>query len=186
MGDVLYPKSERLEPIVEEWLTHGRRPTSIESVSDDEESVWDYPRAPSLQEVNSHIILKRQGISLLNTKRSIRVCETASAPTYYFWKEDFVGAFLKSAHSSYCEWKGRGTYWSLETKNQLIENVAWSYEDPYPEYEILRGLVSFYPVHFETYLDDEKVRPQPGGFYAGWVTDKIKGPIKGGPGSQGW
>jgi hypothetical protein len=36
------------------------------------------------------------------------------------------------------------------------------------------------------YLDDERVRPQPGGFYGGWVTDALAGPIKGVPGSAGW
>ena len=34
-------------------------------------------------------------------------------------------------------------------------------------------------------MDGEVVRPQ-GGFYAGWVTDKIVGPIKGGPGTGHW
>jgi hypothetical protein len=36
------------------------------------------------------------------------------------------------------------------------------------------------------YLGDERVRPQPGGFYGGWVTDALAGPIKGVPGSAGW
>ncbi|MCZ7617696.1 MAG: hypothetical protein M5U32_05090 [Myxococcota bacterium] len=32
----------------------------------------------------------------------------------------------------------------------------------------------------------ERVTPQPGGFYAGWVTREIVGPCKGEPGSEGW
>jgi hypothetical protein len=38
----------------------------------------------------------------------------------------------------------------------------------------------------EITLDGEVVRPQPGGFYGGWVTDEVVGPFKGGPGSWGW
>ena len=30
------------------------------------------------------------------------------------------------------------------------------------------------------------MRPQPGPFYAGWITDEIEGPFKGEPGSEGW
>ena len=32
----------------------------------------------------------------------------------------------------------------------------------------------------------EVVRPQDGGFYGGWITDRVVGPFKGSPGSWGW
>ena len=35
-------------------------------------------------------------------------------------------------------------------------------------------------------VDGEVVRPQEGGFYGGWITDRVVGPFKGGPGSHGW
>jgi len=35
-------------------------------------------------------------------------------------------------------------------------------------------------------IDGERVAPQPGGFYGGWVTAALTGPIKGVPGSNGW
>ena len=35
-------------------------------------------------------------------------------------------------------------------------------------------------------VDGEVVRPQPGGFYGGWVTSKVVGPFKGQPGTQLW
>jgi len=28
--------------------------------------------------------------------------------------------------------------------------------------------------------------PQPGGFYGGWITSRVVGPFKGGPGTTGW
>jgi hypothetical protein len=36
------------------------------------------------------------------------------------------------------------------------------------------------------FVDGERVTPQPGGFYGGWITSGIVGPCKGGPGSSGW
>ena len=30
------------------------------------------------------------------------------------------------------------------------------------------------------------VRAQDGGFYGGWITDRVVGPFKGGPGTDGW
>ena len=36
------------------------------------------------------------------------------------------------------------------------------------------------------FLGDEQAKPQPGGFYAGWVTSRLVGPLKGGPGTAHW
>jgi hypothetical protein len=35
-------------------------------------------------------------------------------------------------------------------------------------------------------VNDERVLPQPGGFYGGWITSDLAGPFKGVPGSAGW
>ena len=35
-------------------------------------------------------------------------------------------------------------------------------------------------------VDGEQVRPQPGTFYGGWITDEVVGPFKGKPGTRGW
>ncbi len=36
------------------------------------------------------------------------------------------------------------------------------------------------------YIGEEKVTPQPGGYYGGWVTKNLLGPIKGEPGGGAW
>jgi hypothetical protein len=38
----------------------------------------------------------------------------------------------------------------------------------------------------ECRVDGEAVRPQEGGFYGGWITDRVVGPFKGGPDTRGW
>jgi hypothetical protein len=38
----------------------------------------------------------------------------------------------------------------------------------------------------EARVAGEIVRPQPGGYYGGWVTNDIVGPFKGDPGTGGW
>jgi len=35
-------------------------------------------------------------------------------------------------------------------------------------------------------VDGERVRPQPGSFYGGWITDDVVGPFKGEPGTLSW
>jgi hypothetical protein len=35
-------------------------------------------------------------------------------------------------------------------------------------------------------VDDERVTPQPGDFYGGWITSEIVGPFKGNSDTMGW
>ena len=89
---------------------------------------------------------------------------------------------------------GKATiYRRWRTKQDLVVDgrrlpaVAWSYEDPSPGYEHLRGAVAFYPGAVDRALvDGEPAQPQPGGFYGGWVTDEVTGPFKGEPGTSWW
>ena len=65
--------------------------------------------------------------------------------------------------------------------------AAWTYHDPKPGYEALRDHIAFYPALMDVCLvGGDYVRPQPGGFYGGWITSGVVGPFKGVPGSEDW
>jgi uncharacterized protein (DUF427 family) len=116
------------------------------------------------------------------------VCETSHPPVYYVPRDDVAdGVLERAAGGSWCEWKGAATYWDVVVDGRRLPGVAWSYEDPSPGYEHLRGAVAFYPGRVDAALvDGERARPQPGSFYGGWITDEVVGPFKGEPGTSGW
>ena len=65
--------------------------------------------------------------------------------------------------------------------------AAWTYPEPVPTYAVLAGHVAVMPGLVDgCFVDGEQVRAQDGGFYGGWITDRVVGPFKGGPGSWGW
>ena len=70
--------------------------------------------------------------------------------------------------------------------DRRLERAAWSYPKPWSRFADLAGYFSFYPGRLECTVDGERVRPQHGDFYGGWVTDEIVGPYKGEPGTGGW
>ena len=46
---------------------------------------------------------------------------------------------------------------------------------------------AFFPGRVDAcYIGDERVTPQPGDYYGGWITRDVVGPVKGEPGSEGW
>jgi uncharacterized protein (DUF427 family) len=88
--------------------------------------------------------------------------------------------------TSFCEWKGRATYWVVSAGEKTLENAVWSYGSPNPDFTAIKDHLAFYPSRFECYVDDERVTAQPGDFYGGWITHDIVGPFKGSPGTWGW
>jgi uncharacterized protein (DUF427 family) len=152
------------------------------------ESVWDYPRPPRVEPLDRHVRVEVAGEVIADSARALRVLETAGAPTVYLPAEDVRTELLRPERgTTRCEWKGTAHYLSVVVGGELRRRVAWTYPDPKGGIEELRGRISFYAGRIDAaYLDDERVRPQPGGFYGGWVTAEIRGPIKGEPGSEGW
>ena len=154
-----------------------------------QESVWSYPRPPILQPAGHRLRIVHRGIVVADTADGFRVLETSHPPTYYFPLADVAQALLlPSAHSaSWCEWKGAARYWDVAVGPDLFEAVAWSYPAPSGEFASLRDHLAFYATPFdECTVGGETARPQPGGFYGGWVTSREAGPFKGIPGSRFW
>lgn len=153
-----------------------------------QESVWDYPRPPRLEKSQRRVRVALNGTVIADSARALRVLETSHPPTYYVHPDDVVWEFVRpaTARGTVCEWKGLARYWTVEVGDVRVDASAWSYPDPTPNFAELVDHLAFYPARFECHLDDELVRPQPGAFYGGWVTDDLAGPFKGEPGTLGW
>jgi uncharacterized protein (DUF427 family) len=94
---------------------------------------------------------------------------------------------MKSPLTSWCEFKGNTHYYTVVVNEKETNNAAWYYPDPTPDFLALKDYVAFYPGPMDAcYINSEKVEPQPGGFYGGWITKNIVGPFKGEPGTEGW
>lgn len=86
-----------------------------------------------------------------------------------------------------CEWKGVASYYNLIVGEKKAANATWTYPDPTPGYESIKDHIAFYPQKMDAcYVDGEKVKPQPGIYYGGWITSDVVGPFKGEPGTEEW
>ena len=168
----------------------GRVPPGVDPIipGPGQESVWDYPRPPGVDAVPERIRVVVGGVTIADSTRARRVLETAGAPVYYIPRDDVrMDLLTRTAHSTHCEWKGDATYWTVTVDGRRIEDVAWSYEQPTSGFESITGHLAFYAAKVdEAWVGDERATPQPGGFYGGWLTSRIVGPVKGEPGSAGW
>jgi uncharacterized protein (DUF427 family) len=154
-----------------------------------QESVWDYPRPPRLERAGVRIEVVLGGVRVVTTDDALRVLETSHPPTYYLPETDFApGSLRPAAGSSFCEWKGQAAYCDVVGGDgRVAQRAGWTYPSPTPPYQALAGYVAVYAAAMDRCtVDGEVVRPQPGGFYGGWVTSTVVGPFKGEPGTQFW
>ncbi len=164
--------------------TNNQRPRPLPG----QESVWDYPRPPRIEPTNKHIRIIFNGETIVDTNRAIRILETSHPPVYYIPLADIRMEYLTStSRSTFCEFKGAASYWTIRLNSHVSENAAWRYAQPSKGYESLKDHLAFYPTKVDAcYVNDEQVQPQEGDFYGGWITSDIVGPFKGGTGTSGW
>ena len=153
-----------------------------------EESVWDYPRPPRVEDTRKHIQVVFNGQVIADTRRAKRVLETSHPPGIYIPPEDIQQEALKPVpQRTWCEWKGPASYYDIEVGERKVLQAAWYYSNPSNGYESIKDYVAFYPHLMEAcYVDGERVEAQHGGFYGGWITADIVGPFKGSAGTTGW
>ncbi|NUR08472.1 MAG: DUF427 domain-containing protein [Nocardioidaceae bacterium] len=153
-----------------------------------QESVWDYPRPPRVERSSEEVVVTLGGALVARTTSALRVLETSHPPTYYLPRPAFAPGSLRTAGGgSYCEWKGAATYLDVIGGDVVASRAGWFYPVPTAPYAAIVEHVALYPgLMDECTVDGEVVTAQPGGFYGGWVTSRVVGPFKGGPGTEGW
>ena len=152
------------------------------------ESVWDYPRPPRVEPSGRHVRVIVDGIVVADTRRALRVLETSHPPGWYIPSEDVRMDLLRpTERRTVCEFKGGASYYTISAGRRDRVDAAWTYLRPLPGFEAIAGAIAFYPGRVdEAWVDDERVVPQAGDFYGGWITSDVTGPFKGGPGTRGW
>lgn len=146
------------------------------------ESVWKYPRPPRLEHVTRHVRVVFGGVVIAESRRPARVLETSHPPVFYISPEDIRLEHLSaSARSTFCEWKGWASYYEIRAGDKVAAEGAWTYRSPTDAFVSIKDWIAFYPGKMdECTIDGERVTPQAGGFYGGWITSDIEGPFKGG------
>lgn len=153
-----------------------------------QEIVAEYPRPPRLEAAHRRVRVVFAGRTILDTSAAWRVLETYHPPGFYLPAAAFApGTLVRTARTSFCEWKGSAHYYDIRADGRVAADAAWGYLDPTPGFRPILGHVAVYAGAMDAcFVDEERVTPQEGGFYGGWITSELVGPFKGGPGTQFW
>ncbi|GIF66436.1 hypothetical protein Ais01nite_44710 [Asanoa ishikariensis] len=129
---------------------------------EEDERIHAHPRDPyhrvDARASSRRIRIEDGGTLLAETSRAVLVFETNLPVRFYLPREDVVAALTASDQVSYCPYKGEASYWSTDSRS----NVVWSYQAPLPDAMPIAGLVAFYDDLLDVTVDG-KLRDRPGG-----------------------
>lgn len=115
------------------------------------------PRVPgpdhpiSIEPSPSHVVVRVAGKEIVNSRGALVLQEASYPPVLYLPRSDAdLPLLLKTGHSTYCPYKGDCSYYSIPLGGAKSVNAVWTYEEPYPAVEAIRGYLAFYRDRIDT------------------------------------
>ena len=111
------------------------------------------PDAPNhfmvLKPIKRRIIIRLpDGTKLAESARATRLLEAGKTlydPVIYLPKQDLATELTHQENRTHCPLKGDASYYTFQTNNHVIADLAWSYDQPLDFAKDLAGLIAFYP-----------------------------------------
>jgi len=110
------------------------------------------PDAPNhfmvLRPVDKKVVIRlSDGPVLAVSERATRVMESGKTlydPVLYIPLDDVTGPLVQQSNHSFCPLKGDARYFDYTADGGTIENLAWTYPDPLPFSQAIKGHIAFY------------------------------------------
>lgn len=147
------------------------------------EKVCDYPHSPKVEGTSKNVKIVFNDVVIAETTNAIRVLQKDHPPVYYIPQKDIHMEYLTAtSKTSTCEFKGKAFYYDIKVGPKSVAGVGWTYPEPTKGYEAITNYIAFYPGKMDAcYVDGERVTPEPGDYFGGWVTKDIVGPFEAAP-----
>ncbi len=95
-----------------------------------------------------HVTVLVNGVVVADTDNALTLQESTYPAVQYVPMGDVAQNVLKpSDTTTYCPYKGDASYFHVTTtaSGDTVEDVIWTYEQPYPAVGDIAGHVAFYP-----------------------------------------
>jgi uncharacterized protein (DUF427 family) len=126
---------------------------------EEDEEVFVHARDPhtriDILPSSRRVRVEVDGVTIADSSKGRFLFETGLPPRYYLPKEDVRMDLLTPTDKvTACPYKGRASYWSVDTGEATHRDLVWGYEDPLPESDRIAGMACFYNEKADIYLDE--------------------------------
>jgi uncharacterized protein (DUF427 family) len=109
----------------------------------------------TVQPGSQHVRVEIGGEVIADSRRPLVLEETRCPVRFYLPRQDVrLDRLERTATHTHCPYKGDASYWSVRVGDRVVEDAAWSYEDPLAEREDIRGHLCFYPSRVDAFIVD--------------------------------
>ena len=100
----------------------------------------------SIERNPARVVVSIASRVVADTRNALTLREAGYPPVQYILGDDVdLSQLERSDHVTYCPYKGDCNYYSVPAGGKKSVNAVWSYEDPFPAVELIKGHVAFYP-----------------------------------------
>ena len=101
----------------------------------------------TVEPTGTHVTVRVNGEVVADTDEALTLQEATYPAVEYIPRRDVVAARLTpSATETYCPFKGDASYYHVVTEaGATVDDVIWTYQQPYPAVGQIAGHVAFYP-----------------------------------------
>jgi uncharacterized protein (DUF427 family) len=123
---------------------------------EEDEELLGHARDPyhriDMRRTSRPVRIERDGELLAESTRAVLLWETSLPTRFYLPPEDLVAPARPGDKRTTCAYKGHASHLSFD----VGENLAWTYEDPTPEAQPVKGLIAFYDELVDVTFDGER------------------------------
>lgn len=94
----------------------------------------------------ARVVIKLAGRVIADTRAALTLREASYPAVQYIPRRDVDMALLeRTAHATYCPYKGDCAYYSIPIGGQRSVNAVWTYEAPFAAVAAIGDHLAFYP-----------------------------------------
>ncbi|MET0453587.1 MAG: DUF427 domain-containing protein [Mycobacterium sp.] len=95
---------------------------------------------------STHVVVRVNGEVVAETDAALTLQESTYPAVQYVPLSDVAPSVLtRSDTTTYCPYKGEANYYHVSTAGNTVDDVIWTYEQPYAAVAEIAGHVAFYP-----------------------------------------
>jgi uncharacterized protein (DUF427 family) len=101
----------------------------------------------TIEPTRERVQVRVNGEIVADTSAALRLQESTYPAVQYIPMDDLVQDVLtRTDTSTYCPFKGEASYYSVTTAaGDTVDDVIWTYEQPYPAVAVIAGHAAFHP-----------------------------------------
>jgi uncharacterized protein (DUF427 family) len=131
---------------------------SMDAWFEEDEEVFTHARNPytrvDILPSSRHVRVDVEGTTIAESTSPRLLFETGLPVRYYLPKTHVrLDLLTRTETVTHCPYKGQAEWWSVRARENVHDDLAWSYRTPLPESQKIAGLIAFYNEKVDIYLD---------------------------------